>query len=271
MEEKMVRRDQIVSLLTDFGAKDAYVGAMKGVIMGICPSITLVDISHEVEKHNVLQGAFLLSQASPYFPEGSIHLAVVDPGVGTARRRIIVQGSRCLYVGPDNGILSLAVKREGVVKVLEIKNEEFMLPHPSRTFEGRDVFAPVAAYLAKGVNIDEFGTEIRSFISLSITEPEKRGGELHGEVIYIDGFGNITTNISEDILREVTYGASIEVTIGRVSKAGPFCRTYGEVLAGSPLLTLGSSGLLEVAVNSGSAERLFKAKVGSRVTFTLIR
>ncbi len=270
MRRRVLRKDQIVSLLTDFGSKDSYVGTMKGVILGICPSITLVDLSHEVEKHDVLQGAFLLSQASPYFPEGSIHLAVVDPGVGTARRRIIVQGSRCIYIGPDNGILSLAAKREGVIKIFEIDNEKFMFPHPSRTFEGRDIFAPAAAYLAKGIDVDEFGTEIHSLTSLSIAEPERRGGELHGEVIYIDGFGNMIMNIPEDILGEITYGTSVEVTIGRVSRIVPFCRTYSEALADSPLLTLGSSGLLEVAVNSGSAQSLFKARVGSRVAFKLI-
>jgi len=265
----MRRRSRIVSLLTDFGVRDAYVGAMKGVILGICPAVTLVDISHEVSKHDVLQGAFILSQASPYFPEGSIHLAVVDPGVGTARRRIIVQGGRCFYVGPDNGVLSLAVKGEGVVKAVEIRSEEYFLPRLSRTFEGRDIFAPVAAHLARGVDIDEFGPEIRSLVSLSIAEPERRGGEILGEVIHIDGFGNITTNISENMVGEIAVGASVEVIIGRVSKTTPFCRTYGEVPAKSPLLTLGSSGFLEVAVNQGSAEKLFKAKVGDRVTLTL--
>lgn len=265
----MLRRNRVVTLLTDFGVKDAYVGAMKGVILAMCPTVTLVDISHEVSKHNVLQGAFMLCQAAPYFTEGSIHLGVVDPGVGTARRRIMVQGRRCFYVGPDNGVLSLAAKREGVIKIVEIKNAEFMLPHPSRTFEGRDVFAPAAAHLARGVDIDEFGPEIHSFVNVSIAEPKRRGRELLGEVIYIDGFGNIVTNIPKDMLGEVDVGTSIEVRVGRVSKTVPFCRTYGDASAKSPLLTLGSSGFLEVAVNQGSAEKLYRATVGNRVRLIL--
>ena len=263
-----MRRNPVVSLLTDFGTRDAYVGAMKGVILRICPSATLIDISHKVSRHNILQGAFILSQAAPYFPEGSIHLAVVDPSVGTARRRIVVQGSRCFYVGPDNGVLSLAVKREGVVKAVEIRNEEFMLPRSSRTFEGRDVFAPVAAHLAKKSDIDDFGQEIRDLVNLSIAEPERRDGEFLGEVIHVDGFGNVTTNISREMLGQVAEGTYVGVTVGKVSKAIPFCMTYGEVDAKSPLLTLGSSGFLEVAVNQGSAEKLFKAKVGDRVKIT---
>ena len=164
-ERNVRRRAQVISLLTDFGFKDAYVGTMKGIILRICPTATLVDISHDLSKYDILEGAYNLAQASPYFPEGTIHLAVVDPGVGTTRRRLIIKGSRCLYVGPDNGILSLAAKIEGVVKVVEIRNEAYMLQHFSRTFEGRDVFAPAAAHLANGVNIDEFGPKIYKIIS----------------------------------------------------------------------------------------------------------
>lgn len=264
-------RSQIVTLLTDFGAKDAYVGAMKGAILEICPEAIIIDISHEVARHNVLEGAFILSQASPYFPEGSVHLAVVDPGVGTERRRIIVKGSRSLYVGPDNGVLSLAAEKEGVVKVFEIKNEKFMLPHPSRTFEGRDIFAPTAAYLARGVDIEEFGPEIKGFTGFSIPKPEKWSKKLRGEIIHTDNFGNITTNIPEDMFGEFAEGKSIKVSIGKISKNCPLCRAYGEVSAGSPLIIPGSSGFIEVAVNQGSAEKLFKARVGGRIVFSHTR
>ena len=265
-ERNALPRIQLISLLTDFGIKDAYVSTMKGVILRICPTATIVDISHDVAKYDVLEGSFKLLQASPYFPEGTIHLAVVDPDVGTVRRRIIIQGRHCIYVGPDNGILSLAAKNDGVVKVLEIKNESFMLPNFSRTFEGRDIFAPTAAHLANGVEIDEFGPQIDNFLNLSIAKPENKGGVLLGETIYIDDFGNITTNISEEMLREIAIGASIEVTVGNTSKRCLFRKTYGEVPVGSPLLTLGSIGFLEVAVNQGSAKFLFKAKVGDKVS-----
>jgi len=141
----------IITLLTDFGSQDAYVSSMKGVILGIYPEAVIVDISHNVRKFDVRQGAFLLHQAAAYFPKGTIHMAVIDPGVGTDRRRIIIKGKRCLFVGPDNGVLSLAVQREGFVKGVEIREKRFMLPNPSTTFDGRDVFAPASAHLACGV------------------------------------------------------------------------------------------------------------------------
>lgn len=265
-ENVNIRRAQIITLLTDFGVKDAYASAMKGVLLGICPTVTLVDISHTVIKHDVLDGAFTLSQASPYFPKGTIHLAVVDPGVGTGRRRIIIQGRHHLYIGPDNGVLSLAATKDGVVKIFEIRNEAFMLPNSSKTFEGRDVFAPVAAHLASGVNIDEFGSEVRNFSSISISEPTKKDRVFLGEVIHIDNFGNITTNIPENMLRDIPLRVLIEVTVGEASKTCSFYETYNEVPKGVALLTLGSSGFLEIAVNRGSAKTLFKAKVGNRVT-----
>ncbi|MFH0748927.1 MAG: SAM-dependent chlorinase/fluorinase [Candidatus Bathyarchaeota archaeon] len=261
------RGAHIITFTTDFGIKDAYVSEMKGVILGICPGVTFVDISHDIGKHNVLEGAFILSQASPCFPMNTIHLAIVDPGVGTARRRIIIQGRHNFYIGPDNGVLSLAAKNEEVVKIVEIRNEKFMRVPPAKTFEGRDIFAPVAAYLSKGVPISEFGPEIDDFVVLTIPEATKKDKTIQGKIINIDSFGNITTNISEDKLQEV-FTRSMQkarVTVGRVSKKCLFSITYGETNKESPLLTIGSSRYLEIAVNQGSAKRLFKAKVGKKV------
>ena len=266
----MCKRSRIISFLTDFGTKDAYVGEMKGVILGIYPYAKLVDISHKIEKHDILQGAFILLQVSSYFPKGSIHLAVVDPGVGTTRRRIIIQGRRSLYVGPDNGLLSLAAKNEGIVNIYEISNKKFMLPFPSKTFEGRDIFAPIAAYLAKGIDIREFGPTVNNLKILSMENPEKRGNELLGKVLYIDSFGNITTNIPLNILKKVAEGVSIKVTIESVSKISSYYDTYGILSKGATLLTLGSSGFLEIAINQGNARDFFKAKIGSRVVLTLL-
>ncbi len=265
----MFKGGRVISILTDFGVRDAYVGIMKGVIFSICPTARIIDISHEVSRHSILQGAFMLAQTAPYFPEGSIHLVVVDPGVGTDRKRIILQGKRCLYVGPDNGVLSLAAKRESVIQAVEIKNEERMLPHPSETFEGRDVFAPAAAYLARGVDITDFGPNISDFESLSLAEPSQSDNCLLGEVIYIDGFGNVVTNIPKEMLQDICLGASFKVRVQEVSKIAPFCEAYDYVPVGSPLLVVGSSGFLEIAVNRGSAERLFKAKTGDRVAVTV--
>ena len=263
--KKINGRRKIISMLTDFGIRDSYVGAMRGVILGICPDAILVDISHEIPKHNIIQGALTLAQATPYYVEGSIHLAVVDPDVGTARRRVIVQGRRCIYVGPDNGVLSLAVQKEGIVRIVEITNEEFMLLHPSNTFEGRDVFAPVAAHLAKGIDVDEFGPEVDNPVHLSIGEPERRNGKIFGEVIHIDNFGNVTTNVPRTMLGEVVEGASLNVTIGRVSKTIPFHRTYGDAPIKSLLVTSGSCGYIEIAVNRGSARECYQAERGAQV------
>jgi S-adenosylmethionine hydrolase len=261
----------IITLLTDFGLRDAYVGAMKGVIMGICPTAEIVDISHDVSRHDIREGAFLLSQVSPYFPEGTIHLVVIDPGVGTARRRIAVKGRRCLYVGPDNGVLFPAIKVEGVEEAVEIKEERFMLPNPSATFEGRDVFAPVAAHLAKGVNIGDLGPEIQGLVEPSFAEPNVKGGTIFGEVVHIDCFGNIVTNISRGLLEKfkVVEGIYLDCNVGGVSKVLRFCKAYGEVPVESPLIVEGSSGFIEVSVNQGSAMELFKAVVGSKVEFSI--
>ena len=268
LDTKLKKRG-IISLLTDFGTRDAYVGAMKGVLLGLAPLSTLVDISHVVTKHNILQGAFLLSQVSSYFPVGSVHLVVIDPGVGTSRRRVIIQGRRCFYVGPDNGVLSLAVKKEGIVKIINIENEKYLLPHPSRTFEGRDIFAPVAAHLANGVSVEEFGSEIADITTVSLKRPHLRGQSLVGAIIYIDSFGNLLTNFSENILKGIPQKDFVEITIGETSQRIPLYRTYAEVSLGSLLLISGSSGFLEVAVNQGRATKIFKCRVGDEVLLTL--
>lgn len=257
----------IITLLTDFGTRDAYVSAIKGVILQLCPEAKIVDISHDVPTYDVKYGAFLLFQASSYFPEGTIHMAVVDPGVGTTRRRIIVQGRRSFYVGPDNGVLSLAAEREGIVRTVEVREKKFMLPQVSNTFEGRDVFAPISAYLAKGVNIAEFGPEINGFIKLPLKDAKVVDGKIIGEVLHIDGFGNIVTNIQKNLLEEakILEDASLKVLVDKHSRIMRFCRAYGEVSASVPLMIIGSSGFLEFSVNQGSAKELFKARVGDAV------
>jgi len=257
----------IITLLTDFGLGDAYVGAMKGVILSVCPSARIIDLSHEVPRHDVRHGAFLLSQAAPYFPEGTIHTVVIDPGVGTDRRRVVIEGRRCLYVGPDNGVLMLAVGSEGFIRAVEAKEARFMRSEPSKTFEGRDVFAPLAAHLANGVGIEEFGPEIHDLVRLPLPEPEIREERVIGEVIYIDGFGNLVTNIGGALLKRLSAGAGmiLKTRIEREERELPFCKTYGDVSPGVTLLIIGSSGFVEISVNMGSARELFGAKVGDKV------
>jgi len=260
-------------LTTDFGVKDAFVATMKGVILSICSEARIVDISHEVPKYNIRYGAFLLSQASPYYPKGIIHVAVIDPGVGTDRRRIIVEGRREIYVGPDNGVFSMVMELEGVVRVVEIRDKRFMLPHVSNTFEGRDVFAPVAAHLAKGVKIEEFGPEIQDPVKLQMSRVEIVGRTVVGEIIHIDGFGNIITNIQMSSLKEAKLagGCRLMVGINKISKEMPFCKAYGEMPVGKLLTIIGSSGFMEISVNQGSAEMVFKAEVGDAVKLSLVK
>ena len=180
-----------------------------------------------------------------------------------------MQGRRCFYVGSDNGILSLAAQREGVVRAVEIENQKLILPNPSGVFEGRDVFAPTAAHLARGVNLDSFGPDISNFKNLSMAEPKERNGKLFGEVVYIDGFGNMVTNISGNILRGIDFSDSLNVKVGETAKVVPFCEAYDYTSAGSPLLVMNSSGFVEVAVNRGSVERVFGAKIGDAVYIEL--
>jgi len=194
----------IITLLSDFGLRDAYVAEMKAVILSISPKARIVSISHEVEKFNIRMGAFILASAAPYFPRGTVHVAVVDPGVGTKRRPIIIETKRSFYVGPDNGLLLLSAQKEEVSHVYHIKNPEYMRPKISTTFHGRDVFAPAAAHLALGCSPSRFGPEIHDFIVPQFAKTYRKKGELIGEVIYIDDFGNVVNISSKDLEEQKT-------------------------------------------------------------------
>lgn len=258
---------RIITLLSDFGGQDAYVSSMKGVILGICPEAVIIDISHNVRKFDVRQGAFLLHQAAAYFPEGTIHMAVIDPGVGTDRRRIIVEGKRCLFVGPDNGVLSLAVQREGFVTGVELREKRFMLPNPSTTFDGRDVFAPASAHLACGVVLEEFGPVVSRIITPSFAGATRIKNKLVGEVLHVDRFGNVITNIQRSLLSSfnAVEGEVYQVKVAKDCARITFSRTYGTVPVGSPVMVVGSGDFVELSVNRGNASDLFKADVGSQI------
>jgi S-adenosylmethionine hydrolase len=262
----------IITLLTDFGAQDAYVSSMKGIILGLCPEAVIVDISHEVHKFDVKMGAFLLHQAAPYFPKGTIHTVVVDPGVGTARRRIIVEGGHSLFVGPDNGVFALAIQRESFVKAVEITEKKFMLPNPSPTFDGRDIFAPVSAHLACGVRIEEFGDIVSSIVTPPYSRPTIQKDKIVGEVLAIDDFGNIITNIPYRLLHlfKAGEGALFRVKVDATSETMKLSRTYGNVPIGTSVLVVGSSNFLEVSINQGSSSNLFQADVGSKIELALV-
>ncbi len=254
----------VITLLSDFGLKDPYVAEMKAVILSINPEACVVDITHEIDKFNVRMGAFVLASATPHFPQNTVHVAVVDPGVGTERRSIIVETKRGFFVGPDNGLLMLAAHKEGIVKVHQIINPKYMLSRVSKTFHGRDIFAPAAAHLTSGTSPSEFGPAIQDYILPEFAKPQTKKGEVVGEVLHIDGFGNIISNISAENLERVSIreGQTLRVKLGNKTLKLRFCSAYGEVPAGTSLALIGASDFLEAALNQGNASETFEAKVG---------
>ncbi|MEM2995514.1 MAG: SAM-dependent chlorinase/fluorinase [Candidatus Bathyarchaeia archaeon] len=257
----------IITLTTDFGLKDPYVAEMKAVILGLCPNATIVDVTHNVEKFNVRMGAYILACASKFFPKGAIHVAVVDPSVGTQRRAVMVQTEKAFYIGPDNGVLALALKNQKIKHVYEIRNKRFMMPKISNTFHGRDVFAPVAAYLANGTSPAEFGPEISGIAIPRFARVVRQKNALVGEVLHVDNFGNVITNFGWKELRHVgvNVGDFVQMEIENVSLRLRFCRFYAEVEPQKPLTLVGSHNFLEIAVNQGDAAETFKIKAGDKI------
>ena len=254
----------IITLLSDFGLRDAYVAEMKAVILSINPDARIVDISHEIEKFNIRMGAFILASATPHFPQSTVHVAVVDPGVGTKRHPIIIQTKRSFYVGPDNGLLLLSARTEEVSHVYYIKNLEYIRPKISTTFHGRDIFAPAAAYLAIGRSPSQFGPEIQDYVVPQFAKPYIKKGELIGEIMYIDDFGNVVTNILSKNLEKLETGIGdlLHVGIGRKTFDMRFCSAYGEVSTRTPLVIVGSHDFLEISINQGNASKTLNLKIG---------
>jgi len=262
-------RNRIITLLTDFGTRDHYVASMKGVILGINPRSTLIDISHQISIHDIQEGAFLLANAFPFFPEGTIHLSVVDPGVGGPRKPILVATSRYYFVGPDNGIFTLALRREKVKQVVTLTNKKYFLSRVSSTFHGRDVFAPVAAHLSLGIRPEAFGDEIDSWESLRIVEPEKKGRELQGEIVHIDAFGNLISNIDENTFFDITRSHHFFIKVGRKRIHG-LKKGYWEGNEGEVAALIGSGGFLEISIRERSAQELLHIKRGDKITVQII-
>ena len=254
----------IITLLTDFGTRDHYVASMKGVILGINPFCTLVDISHHVRPQDIQEGAFLLTHAFSSFPRGTIHLSVVDPGVGGPRKPILIVTSNYFFVGPDNGIFTLALHREKVKRVVHLNNKRYFLPQGSSTFHGRDLFGPVAAHLSLGVRPESFGVEIDAWEELNFNRPEPKAKELAGEIIHIDTFGNLISNIDEQTLLGFTKGRPFSVKAGRVLFPG-LKKGYWEGKRGEVIALIGSGGFLEISVREGNAHEKLKVKKTDRV------
>ena len=256
----------VITLTTDFGTRDNYVSVMKGVILGINPSVCLVDITHEIAPRQIREAAFLLLSAYRWFPSGTVHLVVVDPGVGGKRNPIIVETERYLFVGPDNGVFSLIYEREQEFQVFKISNPQFFLPKVSNTFHGRDIFAPAAAYLSKGTPPSQLGEQINRYVRFPFTGPEIKEDILEGEIIHIDRFGNLVTNISEETLKGFVGRDKEEFQIIIKDKIlNRICHTYSDVPQGELLVVIGSSGFLDVSANCASAAEMLSAKPGETV------
>lgn len=255
---------RIITLTTDFGYRDPFVGIMKGVIHGIDPAAEIVDLTHGVAPQDVTGGALALAAAVDFFPPGTIHVAVVDPGVGSRRRPILVETDRACYVGPDNGLLSLAAGRQRLIRVVHLSNPDYHLHPTSTTFHGRDVFAPAAAHLSAGVPPERLGDSVNGFESPAVPEPQRRdGGGLAGEVIYVDGFGNLTTNIRREDLKDFDpTGVSVRIG-GRVLRG--LSPNYASAGAGNYLALINSWGHLEIARCEGDARAGLGARAGTRV------
>ena len=253
----------ILTLTTDFGHKDPFVGIMKGVILGINPAAQIVDLSHAVPSQDIRTAAVMLSSAFAYFPRGTIHVVVVDPDVGTNRRPILIKYQDQYFVGPDNGVLSLSLEGREPTRIIHLSNEVYHLQPKSRTFHGRDIFAPVAAHLSLGVFHDLLGEPIEDYVRLYWPQISRLGRSILGEVLYIDGFGNVFTNIRERDLTGIAFD-KIRVSIGDLEFQGVSDNyTAGET--GNYLAVINSWGLIEVALYKDSAAKRSKIKVGDKV------
>jgi hypothetical protein len=267
----------IITLTTDFGSIDGYPGIMKGVILSLTSNVVIVDITHEVAPHNIRQAAFVLKVACRYFPHGTVHVAVVDPGVGSERRILAVRTAQATFVGPDNGVLDWVLDGQMIESAVYVTDPRYWLPEVSQTFHGRDIFAPVAAHLARGISIEALGPPATDWLRLLFPQPRmSKGRVVVGEVIYIDRFGNLITNVQVDAeALEVTNvlgksrgpvlsQSSVAEVVGR--RISGIKRSYAEAAPHELLVLVGSSGYLEVALRDGSAAVTLGARIGDTVS-----
>lgn len=261
----------IITLTTDFGINDHFVGAVKGVILDIVPEAAIVDITHAIQAYDVLDGAIAISQTYTYFPTGTVHMVVVDPGVGTTRRPIIASSDGYHFVAPDNGVLSMVYAKEERIHVRHVTSEHYFRQPVSNTFHGRDVFAPVAAYLAKMVDSHKFGDEIEDYVKFAAPRPKPAGdNRLRAVVLKVDRFGNMITNLTPQDAPSL-FGAnptSFKIIVG--SKEITDIRSaYAEGAPGEVFGILGSMGYLEIVANRAAAAQLTGAGKGSEVSILL--
>ncbi len=262
MNSQDLNQTKFLTLLTDFGDRDVYVGVIKGVIAQINPQIRIVDLTHQITPQNIGAARFCLSNAYPYFPNGTVHLAVVDPGVGSKRRAIAIELTQGFLVGPDNGIFSGVLSQNSAIRVVELTNINYWrTPKPSQTFHARDIFSPVAAHLASGVPLLQLGIEINpeTLVKLGITPCQQIETGIKGCIQYIDYFGNLITNIPGDNI----LGHNWDVKVAKLTVPGR--ETYSDGQMGEVVALIGSHGWVEIAINSGNAETQLDIHLGSTV------
>ncbi|HIK37852.1 MAG: SAM-dependent chlorinase/fluorinase [Geminocystis sp.] len=253
----------MIVLLTDFGLQDVYVGVMKGVIYSINPSVTLVDLTHGIPRQNIFAASFALQESVPFFPDNTIYLAVVDPGVGSERKPLAISFDRGILVGPNNGIFTGVINNYKIKEIRELTNCKYwLIPNPSNTFHGRDIFAPVAAYISKGIPLQQLGNQLeeRELIRLPLPPLQVKSTEIIGAIQYIDIYGNLITNIPAKLLENKNWCVvDKEITI-------PHRLTYSSVGVNQLVALIGSHGYLEIAVNQGSAKMFLNKEYGDTIT-----
>jgi hypothetical protein len=262
----MPKKRPIITLITDFGLQDGYVGVMKGVIADINSSANVIDISHNIEPQNVFQAAYALNSSYTYFPKGTIHIVVVDPGVGSDRKILCLKTEDYIFLAPDNGVLSFIVASEESPSIREVTNSKLFLPEVSNTFHGRDIFAPVAAHLSKGIERKDLGERVDKVNEIDLPKPIRSpGGMLTAEIIYIDGFGNLITNVNKELVDRMKIKAErVAITMGR-KRINGICKSYADVGANEALAIFGSFGYLEISINRGSARDVLDLKKGDKL------
>lgn len=256
-----------ITLTTDFGIKDHYVGVLKAVLLSIAPDVRLVDISHQIPPQDIMAGAWVVRNSAMLFPPKSVHLVVVDPGVGTQRKPIAIKIEDRYFVGPDNGIFSLIADQyeyEGV----ELTNPEFWRLNPSSTFHGRDIFAPVAAHLANGVAFSKLGKPIEKLQTYRWAVPISDKDGVQGWIVHIDHFGNLISNIPESMIREAGADAKLKIYVGNTI-FDTIVNTFGDVPDGEPAAYIGSSGVLEIAINKGDAREMLGVEKGAQISIVV--
>ncbi len=260
--------DPIITLTTDFGSSVHLVGSMKGVILNINPAARIVDINHNVTPFDILDGALSIANACRYFPPRTIHLVIVDPGVGTQRRPLLVSGEKHYFIAPDNGVLSMVFEKESCT-VRHITSDHYFLNPVSPTFHGRDIFAPTAAWLAKAFQTEAFGDEITDYVRFTMPKAKPSGQAVKGVVLRVDAFGNLMTNLTEeDVPAAAVSSGTIKLTVNG-KQIQKFVRTFGSGAPGEPVALFGSAGFLEIAVNRGNAARTLVVNRGAEVTLDL--